>query len=208
MSILAKLEAIKPYQGKDSTELAAFYIAIQKDPALVQELVDNLKNKSSTVQSDCIKILYELGKIRPEMISYFAFDFLALLDSTNNRLQWGAMTTLDYICQIVPDTIYEALPKIIEKADSGSVITRDHAVNILIQLCQHEEYAGYTFPLLIAQLKVCPINQLPMYAEYAEPIINAKNKTVFVKTLTARLGEIDKESKKYRIEQVIKKLSK
>ena len=207
MSILAQLEAIKPYQGKDSTELAAFCIAILKDPALVQELVDNLKNKNSTVQSDCIKMLYELGKIRPEMISYYAFDFLALLDSSNNRLQWGAMTVLDYICQIVPDTIYEALPKIIEKANTGSVITRDHAVNILIQLSQHEEYVGYTFPLLIAQLKGCPTNQLPMYAEYTEPIINTKNKAIFVKTLTARLGEIEKESKRNRVEQVIRRLS-
>ena len=208
MSILAKLEAIKPYQGKDSAELTAFYIAIQKDPALVQELVDNLKSKSKTVQSDCIKVLYELGNIRPEMISYYAFDFLALLDSPNNRLQWGAMTALDYICHLIPDTIYEALPKIIEIANTGTVITRDHAVHILIELSKQEQYVGYTFPALIAQLQTCPTNQLPMYAEYAEPIIHAKNKAIFVKTLTTRLVEIEKESKRIRVEQVIKKLSK
>lgn len=47
-----------------------------------------------------------------------------------------------------------------------------------------------------------------MYAENALPIINEQNKAVFKATLTKRIGEVDKESKRKRIEKVLKKLGK
>jgi hypothetical protein len=47
-----------------------------------------------------------------------------------------------------------------------------------------------------------------MYAENALPIINAKNKTIFINTVTSRLPDIEKDSKRTRVEKVIKKLSK
>jgi predicted AlkP superfamily phosphohydrolase/phosphomutase len=50
-------------------------------------------------------------------------------------------------------------------------------------------------------------NQLPMYAKRAVTIINENNKKLFVKTLTSRLNDIEKENKRKRIEKVIKKVS-
>jgi hypothetical protein len=47
-----------------------------------------------------------------------------------------------------------------------------------------------------------------MYAENALPVIDAGLKDKFVKTLSGRLDEIEKESKRKRVEKVIKKLSK
>ncbi len=46
-----------------------------------------------------------------------------------------------------------------------------------------------------------------MYAERAIPIINDKNKSLFIRTLNLRLKEIEKEPKIKRIEKVIKKIS-
>ena len=47
-----------------------------------------------------------------------------------------------------------------------------------------------------------------MYAENALPIINDKNKAIFIKTLNSSLSDIEKETKRIRVEKVIKKLSK
>jgi hypothetical protein len=118
------------------------------------------------------------------------------------------MTALHAITSEDPKTIYKALAKIIDVADKGSVITNDHCVGILIKLCAEKEYASDAFALLNERLKISPTNQLPMYAENALPIINEKNKNTFLKTLTARLGDIEKDTKRIRVEKVIKKLMK
>jgi hypothetical protein len=99
------------------------------------------------------------------------------------------------------------LPRIIKASDRGSVIAKDHAVGILIKLSSAGAYANKSFNLLIHQLKVCPTNQLPMYAEEALPVVDKKRRAVFVSTLSSRLKSIEKESKRKRVEKVIKKLS-
>jgi hypothetical protein len=44
-----------------------------------------------------------------------------------------------------------------------------------------------------------------MYAENALPIVNEKNKALFIRTLTARLDDFEKETKRKRVEKVLKK---
>jgi hypothetical protein len=153
-------------------------------------------------------VLYEIGTLKPALIVAHVNSFIELLGNKNNRLQWGAMTALHTITNEKPDVVYNALPTIIAVADKGSVITNDHCVGILIKLAGVKKYAEDTFQLLLERLKICPINQLPMYAENARPVINEKNKAVFIKTLTARLSEIEKETKRARVEKVIKKLQR
>lgn len=118
-----------------------------------------------------------------------------------------AMTAINTITLEKPKLIYNVLSKIIDAADKGSVITKDYAVNILIRLCSVKQYADEAFPLLIKQLSNSPGNQLPMYAERAIPIISNNNKKLFIKTLSERLNDIDKDTKHKRIEMVIKKVS-
>jgi hypothetical protein len=117
------------------------------------------------------------------------------------------MTAINTITLEKPKLIYNVLSKIIDAADKGSVITKDYAVNILIRLCSVKQYADEAFPLLIKQLSNSPGNQLPMYAERAIPIISNNNKKLFIKTLSERLNDIDKDTKRKRIEMVIKKVS-
>ncbi len=76
----------------------------------------------------------------------------------------------------------------------------------MIKLCSVKQYADTVFPLLMEQLLTSPTNQLPAYAEKTMPIINEENKTIFIKTLTARLGDFEKETKRKRVEKVIKKI--
>jgi hypothetical protein len=118
------------------------------------------------------------------------------------------MTALHTITSEKPEAVYNVLPTIIAVAEKGSVITNDHCVGILIKLAAIKKYADDAFALLLERLKISPTNQLPMYAENALPVVNEANKSVFIKTLTARLDEIEKETKRARVEKVIKKLQR
>jgi hypothetical protein len=178
-----------------------------EDKSAIKELAENLSNKNGDIQSDCIKVLYEIGDKKPKMISGFVSQFLALLGSKNNRIVWGAMTALDSITLEEPAVIGDNLAKIIEIANRGSVITRDHAVSILTKLASIRKYEAKAVPLLIEQLQNCPSNQLPMYAECLPPIVNDGNRSVFMKTLGSRLGGLEKESKRKRVEKVMKLIS-
>ncbi|WP_083204980.1 hypothetical protein [Bacillus sp. FJAT-27264] len=207
MTIIGKLAASLNRKDEGPNQELAKNIADREDKGAVKELVDNLNNSDKNIQSDCIKVLYEIGVIKPFLVVEYSKELLSLFDHKNNRLVWGAMTALDVITLENPATIYESLAKIVETADKGSVITKDHAVNILIKLCSVEQYVDNAFSLLIEQLKKCPTNQLPMYAENAMSIINDKNKDVFIKTLISRLDEIEKDTKRKRVEKLIKRLS-
>jgi len=205
ISIIDKLASSLDRRDEVPNQELAKEIVLTKDNNAVKELVDNLSNKKA-IQNDCIKVLYEIGEQEPKLIADYINEFVAHLDSKNNRLQWGAMTALGTITNERPKEIYAVLTAIVSAADKGSVITKDHAVNILIKLCAIEKYADNAFALLIEQLLKSPTNQLPMYAERAMPIINDRNKNLFVKSLTSRLDDIEKETKRKRVEKVIKKL--
>lgn len=207
MSVINKLASSLNRRDEVPNQELAKQIASKGDKKAVKELVDNLNNKSKDIQNDCIKVLYEIGEIKPALIAGYAKEFIALLDHKNNRLQWGAMTAINTITLENPKLINGALTKIISTAERGSVITRDYAVNILIKLCSLKQYSKNAFSLLNEQILASPVNQLPMYAERAMTIINDNNKKLFVKTLASRLDDIDKESKRKRIERVIKKFS-
>jgi hypothetical protein len=208
MSVINKLASSLNRKDETPNQELAAVIAGSNDKKAVQELIDNLSNKSKDVQSDCIKVLYEIGTLKPALISTHVNSFIELLSNKNNRLQWGAMTALHAITHEKPDAVYNALPTIIAAADKGSVITNDHCVGILIKLAAVKKYAEDAFQLLLERLKISPVNQLPMYAENALPVIDENNKAIFINTLTARLGEIEKETKRARVEKVIKKLQR
>lgn len=205
MSIISKLASALDRRDEVPNKELAKQIATKKDKKSVQELINNLNNKSKDIQNDCIKVLYEIGEINPALVVSYTKEFIALLDHKNNRLQWGAMTAINTITLENPKLVFASISKIVAAADKGSVITKDYAVNILIKLCSVKQFADNAFALLNEQLLQSPTNQLPMYAEKAIPIINDSNKKIFIKTLTSRLDDIEKDTKRKRVEKVIKK---
>jgi len=207
MSILSRLATALNRRDEEPNIAVARAVVAKKDKAGVEELIQNLNNKSRDIQHDCIKALYEIGVLKPAMISSYLENFVALLTSKNNRMQWGAMTAISTLAGEFPKEVYAVLPKIMKAADAGSVITRDHCVEILISLGGKKQYAADAFSLLLEQLKKCPPNQLPMYAENARHLITEKNKAAFTKVLLSRLDDVEKDTKRKRVEKVIARLT-
>lgn len=207
MTVLNKLASVNNIRNTGPNKELASAIIKSSDKKAIKELVENLNNKDKNVQSDCIKVLYEIGEQKPELIAGYDKEFLELLDHKNNRLVWGAMTALDCIAAINPKGIYKHLPKILDIAEKGSVITKDHGVGILTKLAGEKAYADTALILLLDVMKIAATNQLPKYAEDAIPVIVDKYKKDFVKVFTVRLDDFEKETKKARLQKVIKKLS-
>jgi len=182
-------------------------IAASNNKEAVSGLFDLLRHKDKAIQNDSIKVIYEIGERNPRLIAGFTAELVSLLHHKNNRLQWGAMTALDALTNEQPDMMHAALPHIIAAADKGSVITHDHCVNILIKLCAVRKYADTAYTLLNERLKTGAPNQLPMYAEKALPALPDKHRPAFAATLTARLDDMEKESKRLRLEKVIRKIN-
>ncbi|WP_276134476.1 hypothetical protein [Polluticoccus soli] len=206
MSIIDQLATSLGRKDEVPNQELAQKIAAKKDKKAVDELVANLVNKSKDIQSDCIKVLYEIGTIDPLLIAPHYEAFIKLLNSKNNRLVWGAMTALDAMTDAAPKEVFANLSAIMDAADKGSVITKDHSIGILIKLAGHKAYADDCTTLLLDQLKNSLPNQLPMYAENALPAIGTKYKEQFWKILESRLDDMEKESKRKRIEKVLKKI--
>ncbi len=208
ISVLDKLASALNRRDEVPNQELAREIVRANDEEAVSVLMENVANKNRNIQSDCIKVLYEIGAVNAELIAPYYREFGKLLGSNQNRLVWGAMIALDAIATVEPKGIYALLPKIMEVADRGSVITRDHAVGILIKLGALKQYADKCVPLLIQQLMSCPPNQFAMYAERSLPLANNVNRAALERVLTKRLEALEKESQRSRVTKVLKRLEK
>lgn len=208
MTVLDRLATALERRDEVPNRELAQEIVRTRDSDAVRELVANLSHKDRRIQGDCIKVLYEIGEREPALIAGDFREFGKLLECKNNRLVWGAMTALDSIALIEPKGVYSFLPRILAISDSGSVITRDHAVGILTKLGTLKQYADKCVPLLIRQLAACPSNQFPMYAEMCERVVTDKNRKAFQKVMSDRLQGLEKESQKKRIMKVLRRLAK
>jgi hypothetical protein len=206
MKAITKLSSSLGRRDQAPNEQLAKEIIQKKDHAAIKELVAHLNDKNKTIQGDCIKVLEEIGVQNPEMVKDYCDDFGKLLDSKNNRMIWGAMAALNAIASSNNREVYQLLPKIIAAADKGTVITKDNAVGVLIQLGKNRKYAQDCVPLLLEQILKAPDNQFAMYAERAMTLIDESNKKAFVGILNKRLVGLEKDSQKKRVERVLKKL--
>jgi hypothetical protein len=208
LSVLDKLASALNRRDEVPNQELARSIVRGRNAAAVKELVENLDHKNKAIQSDCIKVLYEIGESDPDLIARYYKDFAKQLDSKNKRVVWGAMMALDAIALKEPKRLYGMLAKILKVADeSGSVIARDHAVGILVKLGTLKPYKRDCLALLIEQLMGCPNNQFAMYVEMSFPVIAADNRKRFQQVMEKRLPKLDRESQKKRVAKVLKKLA-
>lgn len=96
MSILNHLASSLNRRDEIPNQELAARIVKKNDKKAVKELVENLTNESNSIQSDCIKVIYEIGALKPSLISGFAKELLALLDGKNYRLQWGGYDSVRF----------------------------------------------------------------------------------------------------------------
>ena len=208
MSILNQLASSLNRNDEVPNQVLARKIAEVGDEAAVRELIDHLSDPDKAIQSDCIKVLYEIGALKPDLIAngVAVAAFIKLLHSRNNRMVWGGMTALGAIADRQTSAIWQQIDVIMDVTEHGSAITQDWGIRVLATVsAQDQGYEATIMPFLLAFLKRCPPKDLPRHAESALVAIHAENRAEMLALLETRKDALRPAQSK-RVEQVMRKL--
>lgn len=203
MSILNKIAYLQNRRDEVPNQQLARELVEAQDLAGIGEIAENLWNKDVNIQSDCIKVLYEVGYLAPQLIAAYAGDFVRLLRSRNNRLVWGGMLALSTIAEIAADALYPHVSEIQKAMQRGSVITVDAAVQTLADIAATSEARGKEiFPFLLRHLQTCRPKDVPQHSEKILKAVDAVNKDEFIEILRKRMDNLSSTQAK-RVKKVI-----
>lgn len=206
MSVLEKIAFFQNRRDEVPNQELARALAESGESEGVLEIAAHLWDKNKNVQSDCLKVLYEIGYIRPELIAPCVDDFLKLLDSRNNRMVWGAMIALATIAELRPDEIGARVDTVIRTVENGSLISVVWGVKTLAALAgARPAYKEKVFAILLKQVQTCIPRDVPMHAENSLPALDGSNRAAFVEALNARQPELT-GAQLARFKKVMKKL--
>lgn len=173
----------------------------------ISEIVQGLKTGKEQQKNDCIKVLYEIGEKKPDLIADYVPVFIELLKSKNNRLIWGGMTALSKIAPLRPGEIFENIAAVIEAYENGSVITRDNSITVFAELAKADkEYEKVLFRKLMKHLETCRSKEVGQHAERIAVCINKQNAQEFISVLLKRRESLT-EAQKKRVDKLIKNIS-
>jgi hypothetical protein len=208
MPVLNRIAYFQNRRDEVPNQGLARELAEAKDRKGIREIAKNLWHENSNVQSDCLKVLYEVGYLNPALIAPYVGDFLKLLKSGNNRLTWGSLIALSTIAKIKADELYERHEEIKSALNEGSVITRDNGIKILAVVAStNEARRKKIFPYLLKHLETCRPKDVPQYAEKIVVAVKAGNKDAFVEMLEKRMADMT-PAQAARLRKVIKEAGK
>ena len=191
MSVLTQIAFFQNRRDEAPNQELARELALSNDSEGIREIAENLHNKNPNIQSDCIKVLYEVGYIDPPLIAGYVEEFLDLLHSKHNRLVWGAMITLSTIAVLKSEAIGARLGEIQRAMESGSVITTDNGVKILTDVAASSaEYARDILPYLFNHIAATRAKDIPQHSEKILEAVSADSKKAFIDILQNRMEEL------------------
>ena len=191
MSVLNRIAAAQGRRDEAPNQELARELAEQGDQEGIRELVANLHHADQNVRSDCIKTLYEVGYLKPELVAEYAAEFLRLLRDRNNRMVWGSMIALATIAPLRADDLFQQRQRIQDALAEGSVITVDNGVKVLAAVAAaNDAYRAELLPYLLHHLQTCRPKDVPQHAEAIVPAVDAAHADAFVAVLERRLGNM------------------
>ncbi|MFZ5819795.1 MAG: hypothetical protein ACOYYJ_07830 [Chloroflexota bacterium] len=203
MSVLTQLACSLGRRDEVPNQELARRLASARDTDGIREIAEALWSKDKNIQADCVKVLYEVGYLAPDLVAPYALDFLKLLKSRNNRLVWGGMIALSTVGALAAAELYPRWDEIRKAMDAGSVITKDAGVLALAGVASADPaYNRDIFPYLLEHLRTCRPKDVPQHSEKSLLAVNAANKTEFVAALEKRLEDLQGAQLK-RVQKVI-----
>jgi len=182
-------------------------IVASSDEASIREILQILhESKKVDELSDGLKVLEMVGEQNPGLLADAFTPVFMLLQHTQNKIQWRAMSALSTFSFLHPAATFDNLGVILDLMDQGSVITRDHGVKILIGLYKEDAYRRDIGPLLLEQVTAAPDNQLGQYAEKWMQVITQEDRAKLIRVLEMRQPELVNPSHQKRISRVLLKL--
>lgn len=183
-------------------------LARTEDQAGIAEIAANLANKDRNIQSDCLKVLYEVGYLKPALIVDYVDQFIDQLSSRNNRMVWGAMIALATIAPLSAARIWKRIDEVVTATDKGSLITLVWGIRTLAVVAAGSAAASRKLlPTLKRSLRECVPRDVPTHLESMIPAMDAKTCGELIRIAESRMKEMTK-SHLARLRRVIRKLEK
>jgi len=206
MSALEKIAFFQNIRNEIPNQQLARILAAAEDVQGIQEIAENLTHPNMNVRSDCLKVLYEIGYLKPSLIQAYIQDFLLLLESKENRMIWGAFIALATTASLRPHEIWAHIDTVLAKFDQGSLITVVWGIKLFSSLAAAEkEYSTRLFPIMLHTLETCLPRDVPTHAENMLPAITTGSKHLILALLGSRQAEMT-SSQVTRCRRVIKKI--
>jgi hypothetical protein len=181
-------------------------LAETRNIAGIREIAAHLWNKNKNIRSDCLKVLYEIGYINPDLIADYVGEFLKLLQDKENRMIWGAMIGLATIADQRAKEIWAHVDDVMAAVEHGSLITVVWGVKTLAGVAATDKrYRKKVFPFLMSQIQTCLPRDVPMHAESILRAVDKSNQKEFLSALEARKSELT-PAQLTRLKKVMKKL--
>jgi hypothetical protein len=206
MSVLSKISYFQNRRNEVPNKELAKTLAETENKAGIAELVANLKHKNKSVQSDCLGVLYHVGYVKPHLIVDYFEDFLALLNSKNNRLVWGGMIALSTIADLKSKEICANLNTVKHAIGNGTLITVVWGVKTMAKVASSSKSCKSDIvPILLSQLKNCIPRDVAMHFENSLAAIDDENKALFLRIIDDRKKEMT-ASQLARLKKAMKNL--
>ena len=140
----------------------------------IHEIAGYLFDKNPSVASDCIKVIYETGYIKPELIQEYTDIFLQLLESKNNRMVWGGMIALSTVAYLRAEQIFNKIDLVLETIKKGTLITEVSGIKtIAIISTVSNTYKEKLLPALFDYLEKCRPIDFASRVETTIPVISS-----------------------------------
>jgi len=206
MSVIEKLAHARGRRDEVPNQELARELAEANNIRNIKKIAKNLFNEDKKIQSDCIKVLYEIGYLKPDLIAGYTVDFIRLLKHRNNRMVWGGMIALSTVAEIAAQDIFTHLTIIQKVLENGSVIAIDSVIKTLAIVASTDPaYHKMIFPLLLDHLKTCRPKEIPMHAEFIAIAVNEQSKAYFSNILKKRMDILNQTQQK-RITKLLNRI--
>jgi hypothetical protein len=187
MSTLEKIAFFQNRRDEVPNQLLAKELAEKEDNDGIHEIANNLDNKDKNISSDCLKVLYEIGYLKPNLIAPYVDNFLSLLSHKDNRKVWGAMIALGTIAPISHKEIGSQIDTVIDVVNKGSVITVLWGVRVLAgTLAKETSLEDIILPEILHILQICVPRDVPTHLESILPMITATNRKKILAAVESR----------------------
>lgn len=203
--MIEKLSSSLGLRGEEANIQCAVELVEAEDMEGIREIADALFGDKKRAH-DCIKVMYEIGYRKPELIVGYVDQFIVLLSKSDNRMVWGAMCAISTISKLVPERLFSSFDTILKAYENGSVITRDCSITVFAELAKASpEYSQKALPVIYKHLRTCRPKEVAQHSERASICFDSANSAKFKDILEKRYSDLADPQKK-RVDRVLAQL--
>lgn len=179
------------------------------NPAFLHTISEGLRTGTAAVQDDCMMIMAEVAKRRPEFIASFVGDFLDITKAKRKTLAKKGMQGLSLLVNVSASEIFAEREYLLEKARQGGPLGLA-AADVIAKLCREStNYRGKLAVQTLRLLRDAPAKDLHRWAGVLAEAISGSSDGIdrFKREISERLAELEPAILK-KVEKVIHSLER